>query len=127
MVLRRLPLTLATSAGLSAHARDRHWGARGPVTCPVRGCGFISIARHQTRHLRAAHTREMFFVCDSCGKKFADLDAKAKHVKRCPGPQLEVCGGCQRLHRSAALIRATPASFFLQFYHNRRSMMVICN
>ena len=73
------PLTLATSAALFAHARDRHWEARGLVSCPVSDCGFESLKYHIPRHLRSAHTREMFFVCDICGKKFADLANKVRH------------------------------------------------
>ena len=85
------PLTLATSAALFAHARDRHWDARGLVSCPVRDCDIRFVTRYSIpRHLRSAHTREMFFVCDNCGRKFAALEAKTKHVKRCQTSQTRV-------------------------------------
>jgi len=62
---------------------QNHYAQKGAkFDCPIDGCGYSSTRASLTTHMRAKHTEEELFSCESCPKKFHSLAAKVQHENK---------------------------------------------
>jgi len=76
------------ASSLVSHLQNHYAQNAAKFDCPLDGCGYSSTRESLTTHMRAKHTGEELYSCESCPKKFHSMAAKVQHDKKHSRPDL---------------------------------------
>jgi len=84
------------ASALVSHLENHYAQDQARIDCPFPGCEFSNSKENLTTHMRARHTMEKLFSCQSCPSKFHTMVAKVTHEKK--HSQADVWAQCDKQH-----------------------------